>query len=329
MVLPMAADQIAEDYKARINRVIDYIEQNLANDFALDELACVAGFSKYHFHRIFRSMMDESLFHFIQRLRLEKAALMLRRDLTRTVTDIALDCGFAGSAAFARSFVRMFGMPATAWRKQGATRTGPSINKSNQRKRIGNRGKARILPVRYSSYNQTVLNVPKERKDREEHQVEIKEVPETTVAYVRYIGPFKGNAGLFRKLAARLFRWAGPRHLLHFPETNFLILCHDAPGLTAEEKLRISVCISVPPHTGTGGEIGKMTIPDGTYACARFRLLASQYEEAWRCVFRSWFPGSGYVPDDRPSFECYPFVATEQGRRRVTVDICVPVRPVT
>ncbi|MFW5801378.1 MAG: AraC family transcriptional regulator [Spirochaeta sp.] len=40
-------------YTERIHRVVDFIEANLAHDITLDDLARTAGFSKYHFHRIF------------------------------------------------------------------------------------------------------------------------------------------------------------------------------------------------------------------------------------------------------------------------------------
>jgi len=103
----MKADEIkrqkvAEQYLSRINLAVDYIEKNLSNDFSLDELARVAGFSKYHFHRIFYIFSGESLFQFIQRLRLEKAATTLINHPARPVTEIALECGFANSSSFAK-----------------------------------------------------------------------------------------------------------------------------------------------------------------------------------------------------------------------------------
>ena len=68
---------LREVYISRINRVIDYIESNIASDLSLEELADVAHFSSFHFHRIFRAMVDEPLNVFIQRVRIEKAAAKL------------------------------------------------------------------------------------------------------------------------------------------------------------------------------------------------------------------------------------------------------------
>jgi DNA gyrase inhibitor GyrI len=67
---------------------------------------------------------------------------------------------------------------------------------------------------------------------------------------------------------------SGPDHadLLRFPETKTIIIYHDNPDITDETKLRVSVSISVPPDTAVDGEIGKMVLPAGKYALARFEL---------------------------------------------------------
>ena len=65
------------EYQTRINRVIAHIDANLGEDLSLEQLACVACFSEYHFHRLFRGIVGESLNEFVQRRRLETAARAL------------------------------------------------------------------------------------------------------------------------------------------------------------------------------------------------------------------------------------------------------------
>src|SRR5215467_754770 len=91
------------EYVQRINRVIDYLRANLSRQIKLEELAKVACFSDFHFHRIFGAVSGETLNGFTNRIRLEKAARLLRYS-DRSLTDIALDCGFSSSATFARAF---------------------------------------------------------------------------------------------------------------------------------------------------------------------------------------------------------------------------------
>lgn len=67
-----------EEYNRRINRVIDYLQTHLSVASSLEELAKVACFSEFHFHKIFTAVTGESVNNFTNRLRLEKAAKLIR-----------------------------------------------------------------------------------------------------------------------------------------------------------------------------------------------------------------------------------------------------------
>lgn len=164
-------------------------------------------------------------------------------------------------------------------------------------------------------------------KDKKQVKVEVKEMPELHVAYVRHTGPYKGDAKLFAGLFGKLMEWAGPRGLLRFPETMVLSVYHDDPEITEEDKLRTSACITVPEDTRVEREIGKMTVPGGKYAVGRFELDPDEYEEAWNMLYGDWLPESGYQLDDRPCFEIYQNDPKEHPENKHIVDICVPVKP--
>src|SRR3954469_15094754 len=99
----MLKTQANSEYTQRVNRVIDHLRGNLDRQVRLEELAKVACFSEFHFHRIFGAVSGETLNEFTNRLRLEKAARLLRYS-AQNLTDIALDCGFSSSATFSRAF---------------------------------------------------------------------------------------------------------------------------------------------------------------------------------------------------------------------------------
>ncbi len=128
--------------------------------------------------------------------------------------------------------------------------------------------------------------------ERKKHiKIEVKNMPEFHVAYVRHIGPYKGNNELFENLFIKLMNWAGPRGLLNFPKTTVMSVYHDDPNITEENKLRTSACVTVPEKTPVEGEIGKMKIPGGEFAVAIFELSGSEeYEKAWNLVFGDWLP---------------------------------------
>ncbi len=158
-------------------------------------------------------------------------------------------------------------------------------------------------------------------------EVTVQDCPELTLAYIRHVGPYAGDEALFKDLFERLFRWAGPRNLLNFPQTKMLTIYHDNPEITDEDKLRISVCITVPEGTKVDGEIGKMTIPAGKYGIGHFELNTDEFGEAWNALYSGWLPESGYQPDDRPCFEMCLNDPKDHPEHKHIVDIYVPVKP--
>jgi AraC family transcriptional regulator len=318
-----------EEYIVRINRVIDYIERNTDQELSLEILAEVANFSRFHFHRIFRAMVGETLNQFIQRIRLEKAAAQLIVNPKKSITEIAFDCGFSGSATFARAFKETFQMSASEWRSKAHLQD-RKIRKTNSKesKAFGKIRKDVDVSSYYVDDKTKNLIWRIKMKDKNQIQVEVKDMPEFHVAYVRHIGPYKGNSELFEKLFEKLMKWAGPRGLLRFPETKVLAVYHDDPKITDEGKLRTSACITIPKDTPVEGEIGKMAISGGKYAMARFELAdSSEYEGAWDMVFGVWLPESGYQPDDGPCYELYLNDPKEHPENKHIVDICIPVKP--
>jgi len=300
------------EYKSRINKVLDYIEKNIDKNFTLEELADTASFSKFHFNRIFKALMGETPFRYILRIRLEKAAALLTATPHQNISDIALQCGFADPVIFSRNFKSCFRISATQYRKE----------KSNLSQTDSNIQQAKASSSLYfcrETQNLKWRTTMKMIKD-----VEIIDFPKMTVAYIRHIGPYKGDAKLFEKLWSKMCSWAGARDLMRQPDLKFLTVYHDDPKITEEEKLRMSICITVPPDTKVGGEIGKMDIEKGKYAVAHFVLNADEFMQAWDWVYGQWLPTSGYQPDDRPCFELCP---EEPKDGKFIIDICVPVKP--
>jgi len=159
-------------------------------------------------------------------------------------------------------------------------------------------------------------------------KVEVKEMPVLHVAYIRHTGPFKGDTKLFADLFGKLMGWAGPKGLMNSPETMALSLYHDDPEITEEDKLRMSVCITVPEDTEVEGEISKMTVPGGMYAVARFELYPDEYEGAWNMIYGSWLPESGYLCDEGLCYEIYRNDPEEHPQNKHIVDICIPIKQI-
>jgi len=327
-------DILREEYKSRINKVLDYINENLSKDFTLEELASVANFSPYHFHRIFGGIMQEPLSQFITRVRLERAATRLIDNPRASITEVAFDFGFSGSSTFARAFKEKFCMSASHWR-DGGYMNHSKIRKvlSKKSNTISNEGKESLPPEVYIGsvindqfqYNKWRVQM----KDSQElkTEVEVKDLPDMKVAYVRHIGPYQGDSGLFEKLFGQLCTWAGPRGLINPPKTLFMNIYYDNPDITDDDKLRLDVALTLDNDIEVDGEIGKTTIKGGKYALARFRINVDQYEEAWKMVYGGWLPESGYQPDDKPCMEIFRNDPSTDPEGKHEFDICIPVKP--
>lgn len=91
-----------KEYRRRINLALDYISENYHKELSLEEIAGSAHFSKFHFHRIFKAVTGETVSGFLRRIRLEKAANQILTDADKSITSIAIDCGYGRSQNFCK-----------------------------------------------------------------------------------------------------------------------------------------------------------------------------------------------------------------------------------
>lgn len=312
-------EYLRRQYTGRINRVMDYIENHLDDNLNLETLARVANFSPFHFHRLFSAMTGETLNRFIRRTRLERAAACLADDHRfDTIAEIAYKCGFSSNAVFSRSFSDHFGMSPTDFRNEGYP--DHSKNRKSHSKNDQTLSKNNNPQGDHGDYFRNI-NIHKQKVKI--MKVEIKNMPEINVAYVRHLGNYSEVGNAFDKLML----WAGPRGLLDKPEAKMLAVYHDDPGITEESKLRTSVCITIPDGMKTEGEVGALKVAGGRYACGRFEITDEEFEDAWNAMMGEWLPESGYVCEDNPPFEIYHNNYEEHPERKHIVDICIPVRP--
>lgn len=104
------------NYDACIKESIEYIEHNLGKKIELKDLADNAFLSKYHFHRIFHSVVGEPVAEYIRKRRLNKAAdELLNTD--NKIVDIALKYQFNSQEVFTKAFKKFYGIPPREFRR--------------------------------------------------------------------------------------------------------------------------------------------------------------------------------------------------------------------
>ncbi|MDH6307001.1 AraC family transcriptional regulator [Parabacteroides sp. PF5-5] len=304
------------EYRARINRVMDYIQQNLDKQIDLGVMAEIASFSPYHFHRIFTYIVGETPNEFVSRIRLEKAALLLFVDTNTLVRDIAFHCGFANVSSFSRTFKTYFGLTPKEFREQEKAiylKDGIRYGKNCKAvSKIGKHPQQVNIQLCSVEFNKLIIMDTK---------IEVKQMPELNLIYCRHTGAFNKIGQAYEKL----FRWAIPRGLVT-PETKTITVYRDDPAITTIEKVRQDASIIVKSEIKVEGEISKSTLPAGKYAVGRFEIKETEFEEAWNTMC-AWLTESGYQPDDNPTYEYYHNDYSEHPEHKFIVDICIPVKP--
>jgi len=233
---------------------------------------------------------------------------------------------------FARAFRQQFGASASAWRAGGGRVSGRRAPDGRHGSTAGtadrttghadrNAGDAPDAPLLHP--REHLSDDRRKPMAVQAQSIEVKELPELHVAYVRHIGPYNQVGEAFGKL----MRWAGPRGLLRFPETKSLAVYRDSPETTEEAKLRSDACVTVPEGTKVDGEVNLMRIPGGTFVVGRFEIAGDQFGEAWNVLMGGWLPGSGYQPDDRMCYEVYLNDHEQHPQKKFVIDICEPIRP--
>src|SRR5271156_4532043 len=217
--MPSAKIQPNGDYAQRIDRVIDHLRENLHRPVKLAELANVACFSEFHFHRIFTAVSGETLNNFTNRLRLEKAARLLRYS-EQSLTDIALECGFSSSATFSRAFRSGYDTSPSQFRRSG------EIKKSKICKEL---------------FPEDEYGLPMSAEEKKAaFPVRLIDIPERQVAYIRITNAFD----LDRVLAAvkTMIEWAKSQDI--FSQGILFGMTVDDPHVTPKHLYRYEVCLA-------------------------------------------------------------------------------------
>ncbi len=297
-----------------MHRVQAHIDRHLGDELDLAELAAVAHFSPFHFHRLFTAWMGETLGDHLRRRRLEVAALRLLSQPRTPVLHIALMVGFGSGEAFAHAFKLRFGCSASQWRRRKTEERSVQVRKLDQVLR---------------KFDQADADLSGHDGDAnpgfEEHlmNVTVTERPPVRVVYLRHVGPYGPAVAAFWQ--QHFYPYAAQRGLTGRPCYG---ISHDDPDITAPEQCRFDICTEVDDAFVATGEGMVTTIPGGKYAMLPFKGTPKTIHAAWSVLMRDWLPASGWQLDGRPTFEYYaPDAAYDEATGTFECQIVIPLAP--
>lgn len=134
-------------------------------------------------------------------------------------------------------------------------------------------------------------------------EVEIKVLPETRVAYMRFVGLY-GSPGV-TALWRRFDSWREQQGLTSPPRRLFGV-AQDNPNITPADRTRYDACVEVGAEFQPTHDVGIQTIPGGRYGCAPFKGTAAEIRPAWVRFLTRALPEAGLQPDVAPAIEIYP-----------------------
>jgi AraC family transcriptional regulator len=232
-----------------------HIQGNLTADLSLARLAKKASLSPFHFQRSFKRLVGESPKRYVQRLRLESAAFMIKiRD--SSLLEIALQSGFESHESFTRAFRRQFG-------------TSPMEFRDGYRRRLKS-----VIGLASGSgsglASDAAARTTLALEDQVPHAAKIRviQLKPIHLACIRTIGPYELIPPPFTKrdkLWSRLLRWSTSRG--GDPRPSLFGIAYDDPSMVNPSRLRFDAGIQI-SREGMNpiGKISFRALQAGSYA---------------------------------------------------------------
>lgn len=298
--------QVKTTYQKRINRVFEYIDENLAADLSLNVVAGIAFISPYHFHRIFKFVTGETLNKYISRKRIEQAAAALLHSKL-SITEIALKYGFNDLSSFTRAFNKYYGCSPTGFKKQHPNRFSKirQVNSKNGQT--------------YPTEEQYICIIDKLKKwIKMNAKIEVKTTSAIHLAYISSIGS-KNLGPAFQQV----IKWATPKGLFN-QHSKLMTIYHDSFKITDADKVRMRAGIILQQTIEADDIVKLSTIPSGKHIIGSFEIGVDEFEKSWTGLFL-WMNENGYQKADRHPFEVYHNDFNEHPERKCKVDFYIPV----
>jgi AraC family transcriptional regulator len=264
-----------QNYQARMQRVLDYIDRHLDGDLDLETVSRVAAFSKFHFHRQFMATFELSVHRYVQLTRMKRASHQLAHIDAQSVTDIAMDAGYDAPDAFARAFRQRLGQSPSSFRKSPdwgpwLMAFGPLDNARNK-----------LMQIIF-----------------EPDDVTIRDVPPTPVAIMEH----RGDRATLGDTFQRFIAWRRAAGLSPETSPTFTVFRSERePVVPADYSM--DLCVGTDqPIEANDEQMKAGMIPGGRCAVLRYPGNTNNLEPAALYLYRDWLPDSGEEARDFPIY---------------------------
>ena len=238
-------------YQQKSNQVFRYINENLHTPIRLNNVAKQVNVSKRQLIRIMYSHLEEPLYTYITRLRMERAIMYMQTE-AMSLTKLAMMVGYDSPHSFSKAFKKQF--------------------KSSPKEYI------KELQDRLREYTKVCST--------EIHKIEFEEVflhANLNLVYIRIIGKY-GDDEVYEKGWDKLVLFLKNNELID-ESTRFIGISFDDPNITETKHCRFYACASVPnDRIINDHEFATIAIPAGKYAVYTLRGSYSQLQDLYNTI---------------------------------------------
>ncbi len=283
-------ENTSNEYNKSVNLAVDYINRHLNKSIDLKTIAKEAMISEFHFCRIFKACIGESIGAYVTRLRMERVAHLLQTS-HKTLPDIAEETGYQTQQSLSKAFKKHFGITPSAFRN-------------------------------LNTY--LVSKLPKPKSNTEALNPKIEELVAKNLVYIRIIAKY--GATLDYKTAwEKLIAFAKAKQLIN-ENSEYIGLSFDDPNITDEDKCRFYACISTDKKVKAEGEFGVYTIEGGLFALFLHKGAYSGLYNFYQSIYSNWIPNNYAKIRNSNTFEKYINSPNEVKEEDLLTEVYIPIK---
>ncbi|MBK1894739.1 AraC family transcriptional regulator [Chryseobacterium paridis] len=299
-----------EEYKKRIIKIIQYIEDHLDTELSLEKVAEIGAYSPFHFHRIFKLITGETLQNYIIRKKIEKSALYLSLRKGVDIKEIYMDLGFANHSVFNKTFKKYYGKSPSEFRKSAPE----SFHKILQVE-----SKNGQIDTVFRQYLCTIENLLKWRTMN--LKIKVTALEEMHLAAVMGLGLSQVEPSY-----TILLDWAKKKQLFPRDNVKMISVYHDSFKITPPDKVRIHACMLLDDQLKEQeGEVFPETLEAGKFIIGSGEVTLDDFEQCWASLFL-WMNENHYSIRKSFPFEIYHSNFKDHPEGKMIVDFCIPIQ---
>lgn len=286
--------KVINHHRRQIKTACDFIDVNLDGHFTLEQLSAKAACSKYHFHRVFKSIVGISAMQYLLLARMKRASFRLAFETQYSVTVIAFEAQFESLEAFSRAFLRLFGQSPSQFR---------------------------IEPDWQSWHSKYEFHPP--TTGESVMKVNVVDFERREVALIEH----KGNPKRVYDTTAKFINWRKSTQLSPIASSETFGIAHSDPNNTPDADFQFDICGS---HTGDVPDnsfgVKSGVIPAGRCAMAIHKGSHNTIGDTVSYLYQQWLEQSGEELRDYPCFFRYVNFIHDVEEYELLTEVYLPIR---